>query len=60
MNAHVRDAIVTDFEQLTGMLGLPARDDRHFLDAAIKGPCGSHCRGNLSPTQSRALAPLPS
>ena len=37
MNAHVRDAIVTDFEELIGVLDLPDPDDRHVLAAAIKG-----------------------
>ena len=37
MNAHVRDALVTDFEQLIEILELPDPDDRHVLAAAIKG-----------------------
>jgi predicted nucleic acid-binding protein len=37
MNAHVRDAVVTDFEELIDVLDLPDPDDRHVLAAAIKG-----------------------
>jgi predicted nucleic acid-binding protein len=37
MNAHVRDALVEDFEQLIDALELPDPDDRHVLAAAIKG-----------------------
>jgi len=41
MNAHVRDALVTDFEQLIDVLDLPDPNDRHVLAAAIK------CRADL-------------
>ena len=37
MNAHTRDALVSDFEQLIEILDLPDPDDRHVLAAAIKG-----------------------
>jgi predicted nucleic acid-binding protein len=37
MNAHVRDALVTDYEQLIDVLDLPDPNDRHVLAAAIKG-----------------------
>ena len=37
MNAHVRDALVTDFEPLIEILNLPDANDRHVLAAAIKG-----------------------
>lgn len=37
MNAHVRDALVTDFENLIDLLDLPDPDDRHVLAGAIRG-----------------------
>ncbi len=37
MNAHVRDALVKDFEDLIDILDLPDKNDRHVLAAAIKG-----------------------
>jgi predicted nucleic acid-binding protein len=37
MNTYARDALVTDFEPLIGVLELPDPDDRHVLAAAIKG-----------------------
>lgn len=36
MNAHVRDCLVTDYQQLIPALQLPDPDDRHVLAAAIK------------------------
>ena len=37
MNRGVRDALVTDFEDLIPVLELPDADDRHVLAAAIRG-----------------------
>jgi predicted nucleic acid-binding protein len=37
MNSHVRDCLVTGYEELIPSLTLPDRDDRHVLAAAIKG-----------------------
>ena len=37
MNRGVRDALVTDFENLIPVLELPDADDRHVLAAAIRG-----------------------
>ena len=36
MDAHVRDALITDFEDLIPTLTLPDPDDRHVLAAAIR------------------------
>jgi predicted nucleic acid-binding protein len=37
MNAHVRDCLVTDYEDLIPTLILPDPDDRHVLAAAVRG-----------------------
>jgi predicted nucleic acid-binding protein len=37
MNAHVRDALIQNFEDLIPALSLPDPDDRHVLAAAIRG-----------------------
>lgn len=47
MNAHVRDALVTDFEELINILTLPDPDDRHVLAAAIKGRADLIVTANL-------------
>jgi predicted nucleic acid-binding protein len=47
MNAHTRDALVTDFEQLIEILDLPDPNDRHVLAAAIKGRADLIVTANL-------------
>jgi predicted nucleic acid-binding protein len=37
MNAHVRDCLVTDYQDLISALHLPDPDDRHVVAAAIRG-----------------------
>lgn len=37
MNAHVRDCLVTGFEQLISEIELPDEDDKHVVAAAIHG-----------------------
>lgn len=37
MNAHARDALIHDFEDLIPSISLPDPDDRHVLAAAIRG-----------------------
>ena len=56
MNAHVRDAVVTDFEQLIEILVLPDRDDRHVLAAAIKGRADLIVTNNLKDFPAEKLA----
>lgn len=57
MNAHVRDALVTDFDQLIGILQLPDLDDRHVLAAAIKGRADLIVTANLKDFPRSKLAP---
>ena len=47
VNLKVRDALVTDFEDLIEALSLPDPDDRHVLAAAIKGRCDVIVTSNL-------------
>jgi len=55
MNAHVRDALVTDFEDMIGILTLPDPNDRHVLAAAIKGRADLIVTGNLKDFPAAAL-----
>lgn len=55
MDAHVRDALVTDFEELIGVLELPDPDDRHVLAAAIKGGSDLIVTRNLKDFPARQL-----
>jgi predicted nucleic acid-binding protein len=57
MNAHVRDALVVDFEQLISILELPDPKDRHVLAAAINGRADLIVTHNLRDFPVKALAP---
>ena len=55
MNAHVADALVTDFEELIPSLTLPDPDDRHVLAAAIRGQADIIVTKNLKHFPAAAL-----
>ena len=55
MNAHVRDSLVADFEDLIGILALPDPNDRHVLAAAIKGQADLIVTANLKDFPSGIL-----
>jgi predicted nucleic acid-binding protein len=57
MNAHVRDALVMDFEPLIETLSLPDPDDRHVLAAAIKGRADMIVTTNLQDFPLKELSP---
>jgi hypothetical protein len=57
MNAHVRDALITGFEDLIPSLQLPDPDDRHILAAAIRGRVDVIVTYNLKDFPEAALAP---
>jgi predicted nucleic acid-binding protein len=57
INAHTRDALVTDFEQLIDILDLPDADDRHVLAAAIKGRADLIVTFNLKHFPAEKLDP---
>ncbi len=57
MNAHVRDCLVTGYEELIEGLTLPDPDDRHVLAAAIKVGADLIVTANLSDFPKLALAP---
>ena len=55
MNAHVPDALVTDFEELIPSLVLPDLDDRHVLAVAIHGRADVIVTKNLKHFPAAAL-----
>ncbi len=56
MNAHVRDCLVTGYEDLIGALTLPDPDDRHVLAAAIRAGADVIVTINLADFPKETLA----
>lgn len=56
MNAHVRDCLVTNYEDLMPALMLPDPDDRHVLAAAIRAGADVIVTYNLSDFPMETLA----
>ena len=56
MNRGVRDALVTDFEDLIPVLELPDADDRHVLAAAIRGRADVIVTANLKDFPAETLS----
>lgn len=56
MNIHVRDCLVTNYEDLIPSLTLPDPDDRHILAAAIRGRADVIVTFNLADFPPDALA----
>ena len=55
MNAHVRDCLVTGYEDLIPALTLPDPDDRHVLAAAIRSGAAVIVTANLADFPAEAL-----
>jgi hypothetical protein len=55
MNAHVRDCLVTGYEDLISALTLPDPDDRHVLAAAIRARANVIVTANLTDFPSKIL-----
>jgi predicted nucleic acid-binding protein len=58
MDAHVRDCLVTDYEQLIDSLVLPDPDDRHVLAAAVKCNADMIVTFNLKDFPATVLEPF--
>jgi len=56
MDAHVRDCLVTDYEDLIEPLELPDPDDRHVLAAAIRCGASVIVTSNLKDFPAEALS----
>ena len=56
MNGHVRDALVTGFEELIPSLVLPDADDRHVVAAAIHGRADGSVTKTLTDFPAETLA----
>ncbi len=56
MNAHVRDCLVEDYEQLMPALMLPDADDRHVLAAAIRSAANVIVTYNVRDFPAETLA----
>jgi predicted nucleic acid-binding protein len=56
MEAHVRDALVSGYEELIESLDLPDPDDRHVLAAAIRGRADLIVTANLKDFPADRLA----
>ena len=57
MDAHVRDALVSEFEDLVPAILLPDPDDRHVVAAAARGNADIILTANLKDFPIPALAP---
>ena len=57
MNAHVRDALISGFEDLVLNIQLPDPDDRHVVAAAIHGGANVILTANLKDFPHSALSP---
>lgn len=58
MNAHVRDCVVENYEELIEKLELPDPDDRHVLAAAIHAKADAIVTFNLKDFPNENLAPF--
>lgn len=57
MDAHVRDALVSDFEDLISRIRLPDPDDRHVVAAAMRGGANIILTANLKDFPASEITP---